>query len=90
MAAVTRLGLSGGPVPVVLGGGLLRVEHPRLTPRIDALVAATVPAADVCTPAVAPVVGAGLMAADLAGLPDVARSRIRAELSTATAHRRPA
>lgn len=85
VAAVTRLGLAGAPVPVILGGGLLRVDSAHVTSRVRAAVIAAAPGAVVTIPAVAPVVGSALMATDAAGLSDPARVRLRAELSAATA-----
>lgn len=83
-AAVTRLGPSRGETPVVLAGGLLQAGSQRLTTRIEAALAAAAPAAVVQVLRAAPVVGSALLAADLAGLAEPARDRIRAELAAAT------
>lgn len=85
LAAAARLAPITDPLPVVLGGGLLRVGNARLTTRIHTLVSEALPAAVLSTPAAAPVVGSALLAADLAGLSGAVQRRLRSALSAATA-----
>jgi N-acetylglucosamine kinase-like BadF-type ATPase len=77
-AALTRLGMSGEEVPVVLGGSILRAGWSILDARIDELVARDAPRATVVRTAYPPLVGAALLALDEIGAPGSAHDRLRA------------
>jgi N-acetylglucosamine kinase-like BadF-type ATPase len=77
-AALTRLGMSGEEVPVVLGGSVLRAGWSMLDARIDELVARDAPRATVVRTAYPPLVGAALLALDEIGAPSAAHDRLRA------------
>lgn len=78
--AVRRLSWDSGPVPVVLGGGLLRSRDPVL---LGAITAALDDRLEVIVSDDPPVVGSVLMALDLLGVPPPARltARLRPLLS---------
>ena len=76
-AAVSRLGLAGEPVDVVLGGGLLQAGHTPLDDRVRAGVLALAPAARVVTAPHPPIVGAALLALDAAAANPAAAARLR-------------
>jgi len=77
LAALTRLGMLGDEVDVVLGGGLLRAGSARLDDGIDAIIHAAAPRARVVHAAQPPVVGAAVLALDEAGAGAPARARLR-------------
>ena len=77
-AALTRLGMSGEDVPVVLGGSILSAGWSMLDARIDELVARDAPRATVVRTAYPPLVGAALLALDAIGAPIAAHDRLRA------------
>jgi N-acetylglucosamine kinase-like BadF-type ATPase len=77
-AALTRLGMSGEEVPVVLGGSILRAGWSKLDTRIDELVARAAPRATVVRTAYPPLVGAALLALDEIAAPHAAHERLRA------------
>lgn len=89
--ALERLGLEDEAVDVVLGGGLLRLEHVRLATGIGRRLAAVAPRAEIRLAADPPIVGAALLALDAAatrgsnGAPGraAADARLRAELGAA-------
>jgi len=66
-ACITRLGLQGHPVPVVLGGGIVRSGDERLLGAIATRLAADAPEARVEIFDSAPIVGAALLALGRAG-----------------------
>ena len=76
-AAVTRLGLAGEAVDVVLGGGLLRAGHAPLDDRVRIGVLAVAPAARVMVAPHPPIVGAALLALDAVAAPPAATDRLR-------------
>jgi N-acetylglucosamine kinase-like BadF-type ATPase len=80
-AAVSRLGLAGSGLDVVLGGGLLRAGHRPLDDRVRAGVLAMAPAARVVVAPHPPIVGAALLALDAVGAPPAAADRLRQAFS---------
>ena len=68
-ACVTRLDLAATPVPVVLGGSILRAGHARLDARIAAGIVGLAPRARITTPSVPPIEGAVMLALAAAGAP---------------------
>lgn len=78
--AVRRLSWDSGPVPVVLGGGLLQSRDPVL---LDAVTGALDDRVEVIVSDEPPVVGSVLMALDLLGVPPPAglTARLRPLLS---------
>lgn len=84
-ACLTRLGLLGRTVPVVLGGGIARSGDERLLRGIRSDLAAAAPLARVTVVDEAPIVGAALLALAAAGADDAALARARAGVSSATA-----
>jgi N-acetylglucosamine kinase-like BadF-type ATPase len=81
--ALTRLGLEGEPVEVVLGGGLLRAGDERLQAAIVTGLEAVGAAIRVHTTDAPPVVGAALLGLDALGAGDAAKERARRELAAA-------
>jgi N-acetylglucosamine kinase-like BadF-type ATPase len=77
LAALTRLGMLGDQVDVVLGGGLLRAGSARLDDRIDAIIHATARRARIVHATQPPVVGAAVLALDEVGAGAPARVRLR-------------
>jgi N-acetylglucosamine kinase-like BadF-type ATPase len=84
-AAITRLGLRGEAVEVLLGGGLMRSAPPRLLARVDAELRASGPAVRSRVVPDPPVVGAALLGLDDLGAGPEARARARRELHAAVA-----
>jgi N-acetylglucosamine kinase-like BadF-type ATPase len=82
-AALTRLGLDGQPVEVLLGGGLLQTGDRRLHAAIEDGLRAVAPAATVRAASSPPIVGAALLGLDALGAGDEAQARLRAELGAA-------
>jgi N-acetylglucosamine kinase-like BadF-type ATPase len=80
VAAIRRLGVSGGDPDVVLGGGLLRAGLPLLDDAVRAGVEREAPGATVVTVASDPIVGAGLLALTELAAPPEAAARLRAGL----------
>ncbi len=78
VAALTRLGVLGEPIDVVLGGGVLTARHPMLMEEIDRLLARDAPGARARVVATPPVVGAALLALDRIGAPPEAHDLVRA------------
>ncbi len=76
-AAAARLGLTGQPVPVVLGGSVLAARDELLTSAITARLAAQLPSSDVRIVDVPPVVGAALLGLDAAGAGPAVAARLR-------------
>jgi N-acetylglucosamine kinase-like BadF-type ATPase len=81
--ALTRLRLRDEPVEVVLGGGLMRAANGRLQAGIEQGLRAVGPRIVVRVVAEPPIVGAALLGLDDLGASEAARSRARAELSSA-------
>ncbi|HYJ75079.1 MAG TPA: BadF/BadG/BcrA/BcrD ATPase family protein [Kineosporiaceae bacterium] len=79
-AAIRRLGIGGEDPDVVLGGGLLRAGLPLLDDAVRAGIEREAPRATVVTVSADPIVGAGLLALDEAGVPAEALARLRAAL----------
>jgi N-acetylglucosamine kinase-like BadF-type ATPase len=79
-AAVRRLELLETPIPVVLGGGVLAANDPRLIAGIKAGLARTAPRAVSRVVSANPIVGAGLLALESVGSPPVVLERARREL----------
>jgi N-acetylglucosamine kinase-like BadF-type ATPase len=75
---IRRLGLTGQPVPVVLGGGMLTARDPQLTGWITERLAGQAPAAEVSVVQVPPIAGAALLGLDRAGAAPDAERRLRA------------
>ncbi len=80
-SAIRQLDLAG-PVPVVLGGGVLAAGHALLIGQITSLIKAELPAAVVRVVRQAPVVGAALLGLDAAGAPVDAKQRVRDAFAT--------
>lgn len=66
-AALTRLDLLTRAVPVVLGGGVLAADDPRLMGGIETGLAARAPLAQVCLVTAPPIVGAAILALESVG-----------------------
>jgi N-acetylglucosamine kinase-like BadF-type ATPase len=77
VTVIGRLGLSGAPVPVILGGSVLTARDPLLIERIRAGLAAEVPGAEARIVDVPPVVGAALLGLDQVAAPPGAGARLR-------------
>jgi N-acetylglucosamine kinase-like BadF-type ATPase len=75
---IRRLGLTGQPVPVVLGGGVLTGRDPQLIGWITERLAGQAPGAEVSVVAVPPIAGAALLGLDRAGAGPEAERRLRA------------
>jgi N-acetylglucosamine kinase-like BadF-type ATPase len=84
--AADRLGLSGEPYAVVLGGGVLRARHPLLQDAVDAGVKAHSSKARLTVLAQPPVVGAGLFALDALGALPAAAAALRSALEEGRPH----
>ena len=89
-AALIRLDLTGEPVEVVLGGGLLKSAQGRVLDAIAAGLAEVGPAIQVHPTGSAPVVGAALLGLDELGAGAEAQARARAELTEAVERSQPA
>lgn len=84
-ACLTRLDLLGRPVPIVLGGGVIRSNDPRLLGGIVGGLSALAPSARIEIFDGDPVVGAALLALADAGADDVSLNRARGALAAAVA-----
>ncbi|GHS86058.1 kinase [Actinomycetota bacterium] len=73
--ALRRLDLLEGPVPVVLGGGVISSRHPRLVGRISAQLADAAPHARLVFLERAPVLGAALLVLEAQGAGGAALDR---------------
>lgn len=62
VSALTRLGLNGQRIPVILGGGVLSAGNARLLSRIEQRLRAQAPLAEAQLVVMPPVIGAGLLA----------------------------
>lgn len=83
-ACITRLGLHGRAIPVVLGGGVIRSGDERLLDGIATRLAAEAPAARIQVFGGAPIVGAALLALGHAGAGGDALRRAREAVTAAT------
>jgi N-acetylglucosamine kinase-like BadF-type ATPase len=77
LSAMRRLDLTGQPVPVVLGGGVVTARNPVLTAEITERFAEEAPLAEPCIVDVPPVAGAALLGLDRIGAPPAAYARLR-------------
>jgi N-acetylglucosamine kinase-like BadF-type ATPase len=82
--AVTRLELEGGPLEVVLGGGLMRAANGRLQAAIADGLHAVGPQVAARVVSAPPIVGAALLGLDDLGADEAAHARLRRELQEAT------
>ncbi len=80
-SAARRLGLTGEPVPVVLGGGVVAAGNDLLVHRASELIAAELPAARVAVVTQPPVTGAALIGLDLTGAAVPAKTALRADMA---------
>lgn len=87
LTVMRRLGLTGQPVPVVLGGGVLTARNPLLTREITRLLTDEVPLADPRIVDVPPVAGAALLGLDHLGAAPDAQARLCAAYPDGTAPR---
>jgi len=78
VTVIRRLGLSGAPIPVVLGGSVLTARDPLLIERIRTGLAAEVPDTEARIVDVPPVAGAALLGLDQVSAPPGAEDRLRA------------
>jgi N-acetylglucosamine kinase-like BadF-type ATPase len=83
--ALTRLGLTQGPVELLLGGGLLQAGDGRLMDSIEAGVREVAPAVSVRRALSPPIVGAALRALDRLGAPLEAKAQAREQVGRAAA-----
>jgi N-acetylglucosamine kinase-like BadF-type ATPase len=79
--AADRLGLRDAPHALVLGGGVLRAQHPQLHDQVVAGARALAPRVEISVPNAPPVVGAALLAVDILGTAAVAESRLRTAMN---------
>ncbi len=77
-AAVDRLGATGEPIEVVLGGGLFESEHRVLRDAVEAGVRGVAPEARFRRLEAAPVLGAALLGLDASGADRATEDRLRA------------
>ncbi|WP_162908085.1 N-acetylglucosamine kinase [Allorhizocola rhizosphaerae] len=75
--AANRLGLRDSRFAVVLGGGVLRAQHPLLHEAVTEGILAHSPVAEVCVLTQPPVLGAGLFALDALGATPRSHSALR-------------
>lgn len=88
-ASLTRLELSAQPVPVVLGGGIIRAGDERLLGGIASGLAAAAPASRIVVVDRAPIVGAALLALGHVGADASALARAEGAVTSATRRSRP-
>lgn len=84
--ALERLDLLGADTDVVLGGGVLASQYPRLVDGIRADVTAICPRANIVVVSSPPIVGAALLALSDVGADSAALERARHELTEAVAN----
>ena len=82
-ATLTRLGLEGEAVEVVLGGGVLQAGDRRLLEAIEVGLAEVEPAVTMRVASSPPIVGSALLGLDELGAGPEAQARLRAELGAA-------
>jgi N-acetylglucosamine kinase-like BadF-type ATPase len=80
-AAITRLGVEGDAVEVVLGGGIFETDDTLFHERVAASIHAVAPRAVLLRLDAPPVLGAALIGLDLVGADDSAKAKVRAALS---------
>ncbi|WP_250031464.1 N-acetylglucosamine kinase [Paractinoplanes maris] len=85
--AATRLDLLDRPHTLVLGGSVLRAQHPQLHGRVVAGALGQAPKVEITVPDIPPVVGAALLAVDALGQSAEAEARLRAALDNAEPER---
>jgi N-acetylglucosamine kinase-like BadF-type ATPase len=81
-ATLPQIGAGDAPVEVVLGGGLLQAPDARLRDAVGVRLAALDPSLRPVVPADPPIVGAALMALELAGADGPAGDRLRETFAT--------
>ena len=81
-ATLPRIGAGDAPVEVVLGGGLLQAPNARLRDAVGERLAALDPTLRPVVPADPPIVGAALIALELAGAEESAADRLRETFAT--------
>jgi N-acetylglucosamine kinase-like BadF-type ATPase len=81
-SCILRLGLEGMPVPVVVGGGVLRDPNPRMLAGIQSTLATRAPGATMHHVLAPPILGAALLALESAGASPAALERARGQLET--------
>lgn len=81
VASLTRLELVGRDVPVILGGGVLAAQHPRLIGSIHAGLEERAVQARLCVVDRRPILGATLLCLEAVGANKVAVARATASLS---------
>jgi N-acetylglucosamine kinase-like BadF-type ATPase len=79
--AADRLNLRAAPHALVLGGGVLRAQHPQLHDQVVAGARAQAPQVEISVLDAPPVVGAGLLAIDTLGTAAQAESRLRTAMN---------
>lgn len=82
-AALRRLGLLDRPVPVVLGGGVIRSGDSRLLDGVRAMLAQNAPLAHIEIVTAPPIVGAAILALEHAGATREAIARAREAIASA-------
>jgi N-acetylglucosamine kinase-like BadF-type ATPase len=82
--AAGRLGLLAAPHALVLGGGVLRAQHPQLHTQIVAGARAQAPQVTISVLNAPPVVGAALLALDELGTAAAAEAAVREDLASRT------
>jgi N-acetylglucosamine kinase-like BadF-type ATPase len=82
VTVIRRLGLTGQPIPVVLGGGVLTARDPQLLGWITERLAGQAPDAEVSVVQVPPIAGAALLGLDQARAAPDAERRLRASYPT--------
>jgi hypothetical protein len=78
ITAMRRLGLTGLPTPVILGGGVMTARNPVLMDGIARQLAQAAPAAQIRVIDVPPVIGAALLGLDHVQAGPGAEARLRA------------
>jgi len=81
--AATRLNLLASPHALVLGGGVLRAQHPVLHDQVLAGARAQAPLVEISVPNTPPAVGAALLALDALGTARKAETALRTAMAAA-------
>ncbi|GAB2582756.1 kinase [Paractinoplanes abujensis] len=87
--AANRLDLLDRPHALVLGGSVLRAQHPLLHNQVVAGARRQAPLVEISVPAAPPITGAALLALDALSPGHHAEPVVRAALATLTAHDQP-
>lgn len=82
VAAITRLGVAGEAVEVVLGGGIFDTTHQGFHDRVAHGITAVAARAQLVRLVAPPVLGAALLGLDALGATDTAKSRLSSALGT--------